>query len=341
MTVKQRMEIIRANAIPFLLKSLQKIRLNRKLITFGLFLAVAAIFWLLNALSLNYTTTLRLKYILSANNNSDLYLTGKESEGEIALRVNAPGFALLQYNLFYGNTQWKINITNLLEDQFRAYGKNGYYLILGMFNQEIKQVMPPNFQILDVEPDSVYFTVGIYSKRNIAVKVRSQITTDYQFKQTGLPKVEPDSVMAWGPSQLLDTLQNIYTEKIVARNLSSSTKYKVKLELPRQISTTQQYANVAIQVTEYTEYNCISKINYKNQLNHENILLIPSTVKISCWVPVNLYHKIVPSDFDLYVDFNKRLKNSGKLKVDIARMPDSVINIKYSPEYVEYLFTKH
>jgi len=341
MAIKQRLESIYSKIVPFIIKVISKFHLNRRVLTFGLFVAVSAVLWLLNTLSLNYNTTLKLKYKLAANNNSEMYLTGKESSGEISLRVNAPGFSLLQYNLFYQNTPWEVDISNMSDDQFHPFARNGFYLMPSAITQELKQLMPSNFHILDVEPDSIYFTVGIYSKRKIPVKAVLDISTGYQFRQTNLVEIKPDSVSVWGPSQLIDTMKYIYTQKITAKNISATTKYVASLNTSDQISVNQNTAEVTVHVNEYTEYNCISLIKFHNQKPGENTLLIPSSAKISCWVPINLYQKIIPSDFELFVDFDKLTSNSGKLKVEIARQPDSVINIRYSPEYVEFLFMKY
>ena len=89
-----------------------------------------------------------------------------------------------------------------------------------------------------------------------------------------------------------------------------------------------------MKVEPYTEGSVTVPVNVVNN-GMKQITLVPDLVTVNYHVPLSIYSKIHPEQFEASVDFSGSIA-INKLKVKISRKPVEVSNINVSPAEVDF-----
>ena len=88
---------------------------NKKIVTYLVFVFIATIFWFLNALSKDYTTT--VSYPVNYKNLPKDKILIRELPDKLFLEVKGGGFALLRYKISTAFQPINLNVSNQLNNK--------------------------------------------------------------------------------------------------------------------------------------------------------------------------------------------------------------------------------
>ena len=334
------------NQIPeFIRKIVRKLILSitlirSKYLVFFVFFILSTLAWFIR--SLNDTYVADLYYPVKYNNLPPNRILLSEPPSKLILRVRADGYTILANKLRFKRTlNYDVNAFSLYSlslDSTSVYQLTRYARekLTAELNSSSK-----NITILNIEPDTIFFNFA--RVRNRKIPVRPIITTDEtmfarQHMLNGEINVIPDSVVAIGPSAIIDTLKFIPTEKITLNDLDDTTRKNVKIAQIPRVKILQKKVKVIIPVDRFTE----SEIEVPVELEHvpDSLVLktFPKSVKINYLVTLSNFPKANAEMFHPYVDYRHiELNSTSKLKVQIDTLPGYIHGIKLSPQYVDYL----
>ena len=314
--------------------------IRSKYLVFLLFLVLSTLAWFIR--SLNDTYVADLYYPVKYNNLPPNRILLSEPPSKLVLRVRADGYTILANKLRFKRTlNYDVNAFSLYSlslDSTSVYQLTRYARekLTAELNSSSK-----NISILNIEPDTIFFNFA--RVRNRKIPVRPILSTDEtmfarQHMLNGKIRVIPDSVVAIGPSAIVDTLKFIPTEKITLNDLDDTTRKNAKIAQISRVKIPQKKVKVIIPVDRFTE----SEIEVPIELEHvpDSLVLktFPKAVKINYLVTLSNFPKANAEMFHPYVDYrNIELKSSAKLKVQLDSLPGYIHGIKLSPQYVDYL----
>lgn len=322
-----------------LLISRKKFKIDKKVFIFSFFLLISTVFWFLNALNKEYITDVNYP-VRYENFPSDKSLIGQLPDN-LRLKVNAFGFTILQYKLSLSLVPLVIDIGTFDLAYKNKADSSSYFLLTNTAIKRLSGQLSSNIKILEVSPDSIIFQFDDIVSKRVPVVRDISIHCEKQYIQRGMILTSPDSVTVSGPISTIDTIRNIYTKKTEFNNVSATLTKRVSLKVPPNVEITHSEVIVDIPIVRYTEAKFQIPILVKNVPQSVVLKMFPSSVNISCLVPMRNYEKIDKSQFIVIGDYNSITgKSANKLRVKVVNAPDNIISYNYYPRSVDYIIEK-
>jgi hypothetical protein len=255
---------------------------------------------------------------------------------QITSSVKASGFSLLNY---------KINPKTLEVDIHNLAYKTGsmfYYLPNANLTQLSAQ-LDVDSSIERVLQDTIFFNLGLNKTKKIPVKFNSDIKYKLGYNLVGNVSIEPDSIEITGPEAILDTINNIRTDKVELLNVSSGFSEVVKLNLigAEKITYATDQVSVSGNVDKFTEGSFIVSFNIINAPLEYRLTTFPREVKILYQVGLSDYNKVVKENFVIECDYSVSMENNLTYLIPELKEGSTLItSVRIIPNKIEFLIEK-
>lgn len=293
------------------------------------FVTIAALFWLLIKLSANYTVTEPLTIDIK-DAPADLVVV--DGSQELKVTLSTSGFELLNY-YFKPASKRKVDIS-LEEVPLHKDSEGTYSFSISYAKEKVAKY-------LAIEPSEVSFDENRISIRmerldSLKVKVMPNIDISYekQYNRHGRIQIKPDSITIYGPKSKLKEIDNIYTESISLKNISSNIDINVPLHPEEMINFDSKEVNIKINVEKYTE--AIANVKIENN-SDKKLRLFPDKVKIKYIVSLTDYNIIKDNSFIISIDTADISSDNNFLPVYLIDYPSNTRIISIEPKEVEYI----
>jgi hypothetical protein len=293
------------------------------------FVTIAALFWLLIKLSANYTVTEPLTIDIK-DAPADLVVV--DGSQELKVTLSTSGFELLNY-YFKPASKRKVDIS-LEEVPLHKDSEGTYSFSISYAKEKVAKY-------LAIEPSEVSFDENRISVRmeqldSLKVKVMPNIDISYekQYNRHGRIQIKPDSITIYGPKSKLKEIDNIYTESISLKNISSNIDINVPLHPEEMINFDSKEVNIKINVEKYTE--AIANVKIENN-SDKKLRLFPDKVKIKYIVSLTDYNIIKDNSFIISIDTADISSENNFLPVYLIDYPSNTRIISIEPKEVEYI----
>lgn len=327
--------------LQFTLQSFRQIR--QKHLAFLFFVALAAVMWLLRALSDEYIAEIDypVKYINLPPNR----ILSQPPLEKLSLQVQSDGYTILK-SRFMPKRPLPYNVNtfalySLTEDSTSVYTLTRYQR--DRLSTELNRINK-NIRILDIDPDTLIFNFSRVRRRRVPVVPRLEKTPDLFARQhmlNGKPYTIPDSIEVTGPSYIVDTLQAIYTEPLKLRNLSDTVERKVLLKKVNRTTFPIKKIHTVIPVDEFTESEYSIPIITENVPDSLTLKTFPRTVHVRFLVTLYNYQHVNEQMFHARVNYNSiDSLLTPRLRVELDSLPDFIQNVSINPRNVEFLIEK-
>ncbi|PXY01018.1 hypothetical protein DF185_10200 [Marinifilum breve] len=317
----------------------EKITSNKKLLVYLFFVGLSTIFWFLNALSKEYTTSINYP-VYYMNFPKDKVLTN-DLPKKLNLRVNAYGFDLLRYKLSTAFLSNPFDVNKYTNNRITGSSLNSYNLLTSNITERIEKELSTGIRLEAISPDTIRFQFSPILEKKVPVVLDLKLNYEQQFMKGGTILPEFDSVLVKGPQSLLDSVRFAKTEPLELLGLKKSTEKEIDFEKIEGVSFSPKKLTVNIPVERFTEANKNVSIKVDNLPDSVLLRLFPGDVKLSYFVGMNKYENITEDHFDVRVDYLEAAQGDGnKLKVELKRSPDFVSNVRFYPQTVTFLIEK-
>jgi hypothetical protein len=153
------------NRFHLLFDQLKRMKINRKTLIFGLFLAISTVLWLLNALNKEYTHT--ISYPVVFKNLPDDLQAEKKLPARLRLEVYGHGYDILSYKIDHSKPPVIVDLhkhppQKISEDHYFITGRQ----LKPLANARIKGKLKLN----SVKPDSLHLYVSKVISRKLPIK---------------------------------------------------------------------------------------------------------------------------------------------------------------------------
>jgi hypothetical protein len=299
---------------------------------------IATGFWFLNALSKTYTIELAVpvQYYNFPNNKT---FAGHLPE-RFELTVRAHGFTLLRQKVGFLFGPLKFNVNEMTNDRMTENKRTRFAFPTRQFLTELSYQMSSDMEILNMNPDTLFFRFGQMTQKTVRVKPVVQVNLKKQYQVSGDIKSTPTEVLVSGTEKILDTLQFVYTRKQSFDNVDKLIQAKADIEPIKGMYYNRQSVDLTIPVEEYTEGQQSVAVSLQDAPSNINVKLFPAKVKISFLVGLSQFSEIRSDNFKLVVSYHDIEKGNQQLRIKKLSIPPFLYDIKISPEEIEYLIEK-
>lgn len=297
---------------------------------FLIFVAIALVFWIIIVLNDNIIKTFNVKLRITNVPDSVTFITLPPDEIHVTLRDKGT----------------KIVRSGLLQDQvlnidFGEYANDGVLRLTSSdLLAQLKADLGGGAQISSASIDSLrcYYTTS--PGKRVPVIVNSDLTAASGYVIVGAPMPTEKSVLVYSYGNETDTVQRVYTQRLVKKDLSQSGSYTVKLLPLAGVRVIPSSIKVNVNVEALVHKEVYVTVDLLNVPESENLLLFPPKVPVSFFVPMSRFNDDNPS-VHVVADYNDiNDTNTSMLPVRITASATDLVNVKLLTDSVEYTLVK-
>ena len=297
---------------------------------FLFFLLLSFTFWTSTKLSNTYIVEESISIIWTNIPNG--IIPSSENQ-QMNVSISASGIEILIYRLINKS----INISLSQADFSREKG------LIDLRGQEffIQKQFFENTKLNILNPLFLEFKFSRLEEKVFTVVPQIEINLRAGYLIDSSLKVTPDSILVRGPKSILDTLNSIQSESIIADDLYENFRKKVSLRSIPEIQLSESKVTVEVAVSRYTEKEFLLNVEVINLPLGTRVKLFPPKAKVRVTLPLSVLRTIKASDFNLVADYNNIFKDAEKkLDLIMIRRPSSVKKVILEPKKVNYLIRK-
>ena len=297
---------------------------------FLFFLLLSFTFWTSTKLSNTYIVEESFSIIWTNIPNG--IIPSSENQ-QMNVSISASGIEILIYRLINKS----INISLSQADFSREKG------LIDLRGQEffIQKQFFENTKLNILNPLFLEFKFSRLEEKVFTVVPQIEINLRAGYLIDSSLKVTPDSILVRGPKSILDTLNSIQSESIIADDLYENFRKIVSLRSIPEIQLSESKVTVEVAVSRYTEKEFLLNVEVINLPLGTRVKLFPPKAKVRVTLPLSVLRTIKASDFNLVVDYNNIFKDAEKkLDLIMIRRPSSVKKVILEPKKVNYLIRK-
>lgn len=249
----------------------------RSILTFTVFVGISALFWLI--LTLNESVQDSCVVNVKIVNKPDSVTFISEVPKTIHVEVKDKGSSLMR-------SSWLKKPT--VSFSFREFADKGQMTCSKSdIMSALKETFGSSATILSSSLDSLRL---VYSDRPgkglpVVAAVKASARTGYTVY--GQPSSEPSRVVAYGPREIIDTLTRVWTKPYVESDLSESVSFQAELKSIPGVRLIPGSIHVSVNVEPLVAKEDIVTVVAENVPQDENLLLFPSNVRVSYYVPMS------------------------------------------------------
>ena len=315
--------------MPFL--KLSKFEQHR-LSLFFICLGIAAISWMFFALSKRYAypVTTIVKYSDPPLSKAFHPLQADHVE----LMVEGSGWQLLFSKLRFNPKYVSVSLQELSNQNFVSFKSQ-----LSSINREFDTQQ----RIISVQPDTLYFDFSTRKIKRVPVKLVSNLHFKPQHGIYDSVQLQPEFVTLSGPANELEKIKSWETDTLVLYNVDQTLTKKISLKAPSKlnIAVYPSLITVKLPIDEFTEREIDVPLTIKNNLNFEEVKLLPESVKVKILIALKNYPLVDRKSFEASVDLNNWSKYGyNQLPVKISRFPKFSQLLRVEPQSADFIIQK-
>lgn len=297
----------------------------RKILTFLFFVMLSSTFWVMQIYRQKFEASFAIpvKYV----NIPDSIVFENDFPSEIRVRIKDDGGALFKYYFTRRKDSIRIDVRQAITDI-----SNDIVL------QRLRKKLFASSELLSYYPVDISFTHAVLHKKQIPVIYDGHINLPSGYIIDGDLVIAPDSVIAYGSKESLDTLNFAHTEADTLNKIISYKDLFVQIRpirgikfIPNTVKLTIPVDNIMQKVVEVP----VTCINLPPNLQ---IKFFPSVVKIPFLVGRKRYSNIDATCFHIKIDYEeiKDLKDAT-IPIRITDSPDYIRAKPPIPAEVEFV----
>lgn len=311
--------------------TLRKSSRFRSVLTFMIFVGISAMFWLI--LTLNDSVQDSCVVNFKINNKPDSVTFISEVPKTFHVEVKDKGSSLMR-------TMWmKTPTVNL---NFRELSDNGQMICSRSdIMAALKETFGSSATIISSSLDSLRLVYTDRPGKSIPVMVSVKTGTRAGYIVYGHPTSNPSRVTAYGPREIIDTMTRVLTKSYVESDLSESKGFIAELKGIPGVRLIPASVNVMVNVEPLVAKEDIVTVVAENVPHDENLLLFPSTVRVSYYVPMSEFSED-KKPVRVVVDYNDLAHHMGEripLRIEPIKGVNAV-NPRLHSDSVEYTLVR-
>ncbi|MBR1595559.1 MAG: YbbR-like domain-containing protein [Phocaeicola sp.] len=301
---------------------------SKEFLIFLFFVFIASVFWLFQVLNDNYEGQISMK--LDLKNVPDNAVLTSELPSEIKVRLKDRGMVLLNY--------W-VNSVSAIPIDFEEYEDQGNQVVVSQsaLKQKIKNALSQSTELVSIYPDTLSYIYATGDGKKVPVRLKGKITVDPRYYIADVV-YQPDSVMVYAPSEILDTISAAYTSSVVFEQVKDTTTQKVLLQKQKGVKFVPDFSEIRLLADVYSEKTLEVPVRGINFPANKVLRTFPSKVNVTFQVGLSHFRTVNPDDFFIAVSYEELIRgNKSKCTPHLKAFPKIIKHPRVSPEEVDFI----
>lgn len=301
---------------------------GRNALTFLIFLAISAVFWVLMALNDEVQHDYQLKLKLAGFPENMTIISG--ANPTVSVSVKDKGSALMK---FTWNTQPELTVNY---DEFSKAGDHNLLMTQAQLNSAVRNIFGSSATIIAVRPDSL----SLHYTTNPGVPVKVRIDADVRPAPSavafGRVTLSTDTVMLYSNSKERSRIKTLTTQPIILTGLTDTAHVSAALIVPPGMRAVPSQIKVTIPIEPLVTKTRKVEIAQRNVPAGKRLVTFPSMAEVDYLLPKSLYNSDA-SPVKAVVDFSAYRPGGKKLPVTVLPLPNYYRFVSVRPSEVEFV----
>lgn len=301
---------------------------RRDFVIFMLALLLAFSIWLLHNLSLNYTAFVSAHII--AKSNIEYHAEESVNRCMVSARLRTTGYNLLRLHRGEKNPK----VVEIPSSYFHPFRDDIFYTTTQELQELSADIFGEKATVDFLIADTLKFRFPAQNYKKVPVRPVKLMDLSPQYMMPEELEINPDSVIVYGDSRRLQSLDYVLTEPITIKDNSLGNYGDVALKKENGLRLSTSSVRYSADLSRFTEIVSSLPVYARNLPSDKELIYFPANVTVSfkCIFPVrsNPQEEVV-----LYVDYNDYLKSlSGKCPVHISGIGPDIFDYKIEPSTI-------
>ena len=317
------------------LSSLYKRLSSKETFLFLIFVAIAALFWVLLSFNNNMTHDVTINMVVKKPKNVTLI---NDIPSKITVTVKDRGLSFLK-SFFKSTPNIELDFNKFINE------KNGTMEVTpSQLINEVRRALNSEATIIKVLPESIISKFTTLPGKKVPVNWEDNIENIIPDKQfvinPDLIKTDPDSVVIYALDQAtLLKINEVDISTVEVANLTSNFTKEVQLKAVNNVKIVPEKVKLTVPVEPLIRKDYNASISVRNLPRNVEVLLFPPSIDVTFLVPQSHYRD--PINLTVIVDYNDIDQNNNKVNIKLGEVSGNYTNVTLPIDSVGYLIERY
>lgn len=288
--------------------------------------------WIFSVLSSSRPFT--IKAVLNFKNTPQRRAFHSLQSDTINVTVNGNGWQMLFSRMNAPNPVITVDLRTL---------ESKSYVVLNNQLEIINERREIGQQIIDFNPDTLYFDFSNRKVKRLPVSLSQNIRYGHQFFQSGDINIKPAYVIINGPASVIDKITSWPSDTLKLDSVSETVSTTVNLQPVKEgnLSVYPKSVQVTVPVEEFTEKELDVPVKLINNRGTDEVKVFPQKVKVTFTTSLSRYEELDEDFFEATADLDLWRNHGYKtLPVVLSKIPAYCKIVKIEPRNIDFIIRK-
>lgn len=316
-------------------------------LTFIVILALTALVWLAVAMAEVHDYPLKVKVEMSGFDSSRYAVV--QADSVTTLQVESTGFNALLYSLKNKPVVLKLNMNGEGVRTYSQQTEKGEKLYRAVSLDDLGDMLTNELSVMGMRhvgnvKDSLRLVLSERKSKVFHVDI-SGVNTSFAegYGLYGEPEVSPSEVTLYGDEESLSKIEKLSVAPVNISKITKNGTYTLMLDTSWRSNDVYASADrvvLKLSVEQYVEREYTLPVEIEGLDGSTKMHLYPDKATVRVWVPRRDVASVTADRFSLSVDYRDVNDHASKLKVRLARFPQTVRVHSLTPAEVKYVVIK-
>lgn len=301
--------------------------MKRDILTFLLFLALAAAVWYGHAM--NSVRNTRVPVLISYTGKPGaIGLGGNGLPDTVLIEVRDAGARL--------NTYHRELLHLTIDLRPYIHGEKGtIHVPSDALRRSISDILQGTSRLIGTTPEDITCPYFTEQEKSVPVVFRGSLTPASEYQMVGTPALSHTQVKLFGQDMELNKIDSLFTEEQHLTNLSDTTDVRIALLIPPHMRASTDSVTLRVVTERFTEKKFIVPIQVNGLPADQHIRLFPNEVEVSIRVGMTHFAQVQPTDVRAVCTYSP--ERIDKLDVELHYINPYITAAWVYPAVVEFL----
>ena len=301
--------------------------MKRDILTFLLFLVLAALIWYGHAMQSvrNTRVPVMMQYTGKPGN---IGLGEPGLPDTVMIEVRDAGARLNTYH------REPLHLTVDLR-QYIHGEKGTIHVPTDALRRSISDILQGTSRLIDTKPEEISCPYFTEQEKNVVIAFAGDIKPANEYQLVGHPELSRTSIKIFGQDKALAKIDTIYTEYSTLTDITDTMSTRVALVLPKSVRTETDSITIRIIAERFTEKKFIVPLHVLNVPEGVHLRLFPNEVEVSVRVGISHFAQVQATDIKAVCSYTS--ERSDKLDVELRYSNPYITSAWVYPGVIEFM----
>lgn len=301
--------------------------MKRDILTFLLFLLLAALLWYGHAMQSVRNTNVPV-LIQYTGKPGTIGLGEAGLPDTVMIEVRDAGQRLNQY--------YREPLRLTIDLRQYIHGEKGtIYVPSDALRRSISDILQGTSRLIETKPEEFSCPYYTEQEKTVTLAFNGSLETADEYQIVGQPVLSMSKVKLYGQDKMLASIDTIYTQHVDITGLIDTTQLRIALAVPAGMRTETDSVDVRIMAERFTEKKFILPLHVTGTPQGYHIRLFPDEVEVSVRVGISHFAHVQAHDLHAFCAYEPN--RTDKLDVELHYSNPHITAAWAYPGVVEFL----